>query len=240
MKPAKKSSPKLLPPDLYDFTDADKERMAQEAALGMVSPETQLLSRSVKAVDPKLIKTPMVQAVVSGLLTASGSQQAESKKKKVQRMLVGLAAPQIGEDWRIIVVDTKVTPDRKNGGRLECLINPEIIWRSQETEEGREGCFSAGPVWGLVRRPVAVKVRAFTPDGGRVERVFEGFTARIIQHEVDHLDGIRFPERIKSDKKRHWVHAEEIALYPENIRHWPRICTRKRWEAYKQSGSLTA
>lgn len=228
--PAKKSSPKLLPPDLYDLTDADKERAAQESALGMVSPEAPVLNRTAKEVDPKIIKTPLIQDVISRLLTAAGSQQASSKKRKVHRMLVGLAAPQIGESWRIVVVDTRVTPDRKNGGQLECLINPQIIWRSRESEEGREGCFSAGPVWGLVRRPLVVKVRAMTPDGEKVEHIFEGFTARIVQHEVDHLDGIRFPDRIKSDKKRHWVHAEEIPLYPENIHHWPRICTLARWQ----------
>lgn len=235
--PAKKSSPKLLPPDLYDLTDADKERMAQEAELGMVGPEAPVLSRIAQKVDPKLIGTPLIQDVVRRLLTAAGSQQASSKKQKVHRMLVGLAAPQIGKSWRIVVIDTKVTPDRKNSGQLECLINPEIVWRSRETEEGREGCFSAGPVWGLVRRPLVVKVKAFTPEGKKIDHIFEGFTARIIQHEIDHLDGIRFPDRIKSDKKRHWVHAEEISLYPENIQHWHRLCDQGRWESLK-SGKI--
>ncbi len=228
--PAKKSSPKLLPPDLYDLTNADKERMAQEVALGIVGPQAPILSRVAHKVDPKLVATPLIQDVVRRLLDAAGSQQASSKKLKVHRMLVGLAAPQIGESWRIVVVDTKVTPDRKNGGQLECLINPEIIWRSRESEEGREGCFSAGPVWGLVRRPLVAKVKALTPEGEKVEHIFEGFTARIVQHEIDHLDGLRFPDRIKTDKKRHWVHAEEIPLYPENIRHWPRLCSRERWQ----------
>ena len=89
-------------------------------------------------------------------------------------------------------------------------------------------------MWGLVRRAVAVKITAFTPEGEKIERVLEGFTARVVQHEVDHLHGIRFPERIRSDKKRHWVHAEEILLYPENIHNWPRLCSKDNWEAVKQ------
>ena len=231
---AKKSSPKLLPADNYDLTEADKKRADQERALGMVAPDAPILSRTIRAVDPKLIKTPLIQEVVSRLFLAAGSQQQSNRQGKARRMLVGLAAPQIGEDWRIAVVDTRVTPDRKNGGQLECFINPVIIWRSKETEEGREGCFSAGPVWGLVRRAVEVKITAFTPEGEKIERVLEGFTARVVQHEVDHLHGIRFPERIRSDKKRHWVHAEEILLYPENIHNWPRLCSKDNWEAVKQ------
>lgn len=132
----------------------------------------------------------------------------------------------------MVVVDTRVTREKKRAGRLECFINPEIIWRSRETDEWREGCFSAGPVWGLVRRPIAVKIRAYTPEGKQVERIFEGFTARIVQHEIDHLNGVRFPNHIKSDKKRHWVHAEEIAAYLENIHRWPRICSVDRWRDF--------
>jgi len=88
-------------------------------------------------------------------------------------------------------------------------------------------------VWGLVRRPVAVKIRAIDANGDVVERIFEGFQARIACHEIDHLDGIRFPERIKSDRKRHWVHTEEWPDYPEHIHHWSRLCSLDRWEKFK-------
>lgn len=233
---AKRLSPKLLPPDNYDPTEADIARAAEEEGLGMVRPTDPVLNKVAKVVDPKLIKTPLIQNVVKRLLVVAGGQQENSKQSGAKRMLVGLAAPQIGESWRIAIVDTNVTPDRKNAGQLECFINPEIVWHSRETEEGREGCFSAGSVWGLVRRPIAVKVRAFTSDGQKTERIFEGFTARIVQHEIDHMDGTRFPDRIKSDRKRHWVHAEEIPLYPENIHHWLRICTKERWTAFKTQG----
>lgn len=230
---AKNNLPKLLPPDDYRLTEADKVRAAQEEALGMVAPSSPVLDKVAQLIHPKLIGTPLVQDIVQRLFAAAGGQQRSDKSHKAVRMLVGLAAPQVGKSVRIVIVDTRITRDKKYAGRLECFINPEIVWRSRETEEGREGCFSAGPVWGLVRRPVAVKIRAFTPEGKRVERIFEGFTARIVQHEVDHLNGTRFPDRITNDKKRHWVHAEEIPLYPENIHHWPHICTKARWEAFK-------
>lgn len=226
---AKKQLSTLLPVDLYDLTIEDRRRFAEEQALGIVAPGHPVLVGQSAVIDPKLIKSALFQRMIQRLLLVAGSQQNHTHHEQVRRTLVGLAAPQIGEPWRMIAVDTQISLDRKKSGKLECFINPEIVWRSRETQEAREGCFSAGPVWGLVRRAVAVKIRAYSPNGQKVERIFEDFTARIVQHEIDHLDGIRFPERIRSDKKRHWVHAEEIAAYPELIHHWPRICSIKRW-----------
>lgn len=230
--PAKKNLPAFLPADLYGLTKADKKRFEEEMSLGMVSPQDPRLKQPSQPVDVMAISSTHIQSLVQRLLQAASGQQQGNVQNKERRMLVGLAAPQIGENLCIVVVDTKIKPDRKKPGALECFINPEIIWRSRETEEDREGCFSAGPVWGLVRRPIAVKIRAFTPEGRQIERVFEDFTARIVQHEVDHLQGIRFADRIKSDRKRHWVHTEEIPLYPDNLHHWPRLCSRERWEKF--------
>jgi peptide deformylase len=222
----------LLPADQYDLTDKDKNNFAYEATLGMAPPTDPILSRMAAYVPQRAIGTANLAAIITRLERAALGQRSVKKSDKPSRTLVGLAAPQIGESWRIILVDTRVRASRKSTGKLMCFINPETVWRSCETEEGREGCFSAGPVWGLVRRPVAVKIRAVTPTGEDVERIFEGFTARIVQHEMDHLDGVRFPDRIHSDRKRHWVHAEELAVYPKRIHRWKRICTRQRWEQY--------
>jgi peptide deformylase len=170
--PAKKNSPTLLPVDPYGLTDEDQARFAEEMRLGMTSPQNPILSEKALAVHPNKIKSARIKKVIERLLEVASSQQRGNQQNKQKRTLVGLAAPQIGESLRIIVVDTQITPARKKPGKLEVFINPEIIWRSRETEEAREGCFSAGPVWGLVRRPVAVKLRALTPEGRRTERVF--------------------------------------------------------------------
>ncbi|HSX35629.1 MAG TPA: peptide deformylase [Patescibacteria group bacterium] len=230
---AKSSFRPKLPIDLYALTALDIERYAGEQTLGMRPPIDPLLGRAIRPVAPQSIAESEVQSLIVRLIAVASGQQQSGMNIKTGRMLVGLAAPQVGEDWQIIVIDTKVRADRKKPGKLEAFINPEIIWRSRETEEAREGCFSAGPVWGLVRRSVAVKIRALSVEGKPVERIFEGFTARIVQHEIDHLHGVRFPDRIKSDKKRHWVHSEELADYPEHIHHWPRLCSVQRWEDFK-------
>jgi len=236
--PVKQDLPNLLPVDLYGLTNEDKTRFAEEMRLGMTSPQHAILSQKALAVHPNKIKSARIQQIIKRLLEVASSQQRGNRQRKQKRTLVGLAAPQIGEPVRIIVVDTQITQARKKSGKLEVFINPEIMWRSRETEEGREGCFSAGPVWGLVRRSVAVKLRALTPEGRHTERIFEDFTARIVQHERDHLDGIRFAERIKSAKKRHWVHTEELPDYPAHIDHWPRLCSLERWEALKAGKGL--
>jgi len=135
-----------------------------------------------------------------------------------------------------VLIDTTVGDDRKRYGELVCFINPTIIWRSRETQEGREGCFSAGPVWGLVRRPVAVKVHAYSYEGEEFTVILEGMSARIACHEIDHLEGIRFPDRIRSNRKRHWVHTEELSDYVKQITHWQHICTSEQWDLLKQEG----
>ncbi|HEV7455064.1 MAG TPA: peptide deformylase [Candidatus Saccharimonadales bacterium] len=227
----------LLAADDYSINEADHARFREEHDRGMLPAHHPSLSFAVPAVDPDMVTSDRIKKVIVRLQEVSEGQRRHSRKGVRRRTLVGLAAPQIGEPYRIIMVDTKVLESRKRYGKLECFVNPEIIWRTRETAEGREGCFSAGPVWGLVRRPLAVKIKALTADGSEIERIFEGFTARVVCHEIDHLDGIRFPERIKNDKKRHWVHTQELTDYPDLIHHWERFCTQKRWEAYKLTGS---
>ncbi len=219
------------------LSEEDKQRFADERALGMIAPDADILNRTASRVLKAEIQTPKIQKVVADLFAAAGGQIEAGRSDEHQgrtRRLVGLAAPQIGVPLRIIVIDTKVTPERKGDSRLECFINPRIVWRSRETAVGREGCFSAGPVWGLVRRSVYVKFSAWTSEGKKVEREFSGFTARIAQHEVDHLNGVRFPERIRTDRNRHWVHSEELLEYAKQPEGWSRTVTRAEWEALKR------
>jgi peptide deformylase len=227
----KNSSTNLLVNNHYEPTQRDMDRFADDARLGLLEPTAQLLREIAPAVQQPAISSSEIQQHIRTLLdTARGQRDSRYANQRKGRGMVGLAAPQVGIPYRIIVVDTQIGADRKKFGKLECFINPEIIWRSRETAEDREGCFSAGLVWGLVRRPVAIKVRAYTPQGVQRTWIFEGFTARIMQHEIDHLDGIRFPERIRSDKKRHWVHIDELETYIKKTKSWPRICSRQRWD----------
>ena len=99
----------------------------------------------------------------------------------------GLAAPQVGILRRcVIVVDGK-------GEMLE-LVNPEIISRSETVRDGLEGCLSVPGMWGMVERPMQVRVRAQDRSGRTFEAEGEGIVARCFCHEIDHLDGHLFTE----------------------------------------------
>jgi len=105
---------------------------------------------------------------------------------------VGLAAPQVGVGKRVIVVD--VSPVEKESAPV-ALVNPEIV-ESMGMEEGTEGCLSLPGVEGVVPRAEFVLVKGLDEQGRPVQFPARGFLARALQHEIDHLDGILFIDRI--------------------------------------------
>lgn len=109
---------------------------------------------------------------------------------------VGLAAPQIGIAKRAFVVDVRPKP----GAGLLVLFNPEIV-SAIEPKTGREGCLSIPDFTAKVRRPQNIVVRGTNPQGESVVIHSEGFEAVCIQHEIDHLDGILFLDRVASLKR---------------------------------------
>lgn len=116
---------------------------------------------------------------------------------------VGLAAPQVGVGLRLGVIDP--------GGDPEVLINPRIVDRDEQELLADEGCLSV-PGWrGPVSRASAIKVATDTVTGETVERSYSGFAARVVQHEVDHLDGVLFPRRMSPEAELYSVDADAVA-----------------------------
>jgi peptide deformylase len=113
---------------------------------------------------------------------------------------IGLAAVQIGVPRRVIVMDLS----RGEGEREpRYFVNPEIIWRSEETQPYEEGCLSVPEIYEEVERPARVKVRYQNYQGETVEEDAEGVFAVCIQHEMDHLEGVLFLDhlsRLKRDR----------------------------------------
>lgn len=108
---------------------------------------------------------------------------------------VGLAAPQVGESIRVLVAEYE--------DEAVALVNPEIIKRSEDEELGTEGCLSIpGYVGDDVARSLAVTVKARDPRGKEIRIKAEGWFARILQHEIDHLDGVLYTDRIPANKVR--------------------------------------
>ena len=115
---------------------------------------------------------------------------------------VGLAAPQVGVLRRAVIVDT--------GEKILELINPQILETSGE-QDGLEGCLSIPGRYGLVKRPMHVRVRAQDRDGNWYEADGEGLIARAFCHETEHLDGILYPQRAHK-----MLTNEELEAYYED------------------------
>ncbi len=111
----------------------------------------------------------------------------------------GLAAPQIGVSVRVVIFGVKSNPRYPGIEEVPdtVLINPEIVPLGDELEEGWEGCLSVPGMRGWVPRWRRLRYTGFDQRGNLFEREVEGFHARVVQHECDHLDGILYPMRIR-------------------------------------------
>lgn len=131
---------------------------------------------------------------------------------------IGLAAPQVFQPLRIVVLGVPdADPEDEETPPLTLLFNPQFTAMSEEKMDGWEGCLSIPRIRGIVPRSASVRVEGFDGEGREVEFAAEGFFARILQHEIDHLDGILFPDRMDDlqtltyleEYRRYWLEPEE-------------------------------
>lgn len=106
---------------------------------------------------------------------------------------VGLAAPQVGVSKRVLVVDLR--RDDEPDARV-ALVNPRVVWESDEREKQPEGCLSIPGIEEVVERPWAVRIEGFDPQGEPVSIETDELFGRALQHEIDHLDGILILDRV--------------------------------------------
>lgn len=112
----------------------------------------------------------------------------------------GLAAPQIGVSLRVVVFEVRRNARYPDAEEVPytVLVNPELSFPDADTEDGWEGCLSVPGLRGLVPRYRRLRYRGHAANGLPIDRTVEGFHARVVQHEVDHLDGILYPMRLRS------------------------------------------
>lgn len=125
---------------------------------------------------------------------------------------VGLAAPQIGELLCLAVIETPPKEDKDgndipNSRELFVIVNPEIVWFSHTLVDGIEGCLSIPGYLGEVTRYETVRVKAQDRHGKPVKYMLKGWASRIFQHEIDHLNGILYTDKLTSPKN-FWAEAE--------------------------------
>jgi peptide deformylase len=113
---------------------------------------------------------------------------------------IGLAAPQVGVSRRVIVVDLRDSDEDEVGPIA--LINPQVTESGRKTDRSPEGCLSIPGMEEVVERPESVTVEGLTPEGEGVTLEVSGLLSRALQHEIDHLDGILFIDRLSPLKRR--------------------------------------
>ena len=151
----------------------------------------------LKMGDPRLLRvakpvtqfgTPELQALIADMFETMAAVNG-----------AGLAAPQIGVDLRLVIFGYTKNPRYPDAPPVPptVLINPEIEVLEGGRTEGWEGCLSVPGLRGVVERDERIRYRGFDAQGAAIDRVAEGFHARVVQHECDHLDGILYPMRVR-------------------------------------------
>jgi peptide deformylase len=168
-----------------------------------------VLRARASAIDPSDIKSVRIQQLIDDMFETMKEYNG-----------VGLAAPQVHEGLRLFVAgfasrpeDDEEDDDAARVPRM-VLINPEITPISAETEDDWEGCLSIPEIRGRVPRAREIEVKAYDRRGRRISIHARGFTARVIQHETDHLDGVLFLDRMRS--------LDTLTYLDEFSRYWSR------------------
>jgi peptide deformylase len=147
--------------------------------------------------DPRLLE-------IAKPVTAFGTPELEILLRDMRDTMhdlngAGLAAPQIGVGLRVVIFGMEANPRYPDAAPVPytVLINPELTPLGEEMEEGWEGCLSVPGMRGLVPRYKRLRYTGVDAAGRPIDRTVDDFHARVVQHEVDHLDGILYPRRIR-------------------------------------------
>lgn len=192
-------------------------------------PDNTLLYTKAKVVSKTDLKNKWFLNIIRKMKEVAGVNQHGDMSRPI---MVGLAAPQIGYPYQIIFVDISAKIQRgKSYGENIFMVNPVVKKYSKERLKGREGCYSTKlsecDVRGMVNRSTKVLVEYMTIAGDVVTQEFSGFTAVIIQHEVDHVNGKVFVHRITNKNDLHIVFPTEYKKYKKECMTWARTLDPK-------------
>jgi peptide deformylase len=157
-----------------------------------------VLREKARALDKSELKSPAVQHFIDSMIDTMHEYSG-----------VGLAAPQVHESLRVFVA--MLNADDNGEGDATVFVNPEITVKGDQTVEGWEGCLSIPDIRGRVPRAQHVVVTALDRHGKRFELEVKDFSARVVQHENDHLDGVLFFDRMKTMESLTFL--EEFSRY---------------------------
>jgi peptide deformylase len=155
--------------------------MALRHIIVLPDPKLRLVSRKIERIDAPLKR--LIDDMIETMHEAPG---------------VGLAGIQVAEPIRLVVVDVARKEEPPNP---QVFVNPEIVWSSEERSTYEEGCLSIPEYYAEVERPASIRARYLDRDGEAREILAEGLLATVLQHEIDHLDGVLFIDHISKLKR---------------------------------------
>ena len=170
-----------------------------------------VLRAKAKPIDPNDIKSPRIQQLIDDMFETMQEYQG-----------VGLAAPQVHQGLRLFVAGFPPRPRRDDDDEddedmsvpLMAIINPEITILTDDVVDDWEGCLSIPDIRGRVPRAREIEVKAYDRKGRRISMLARNFTARVIQHETDHLEGVLFFDRMEG--------FETLTFLDEFGKYWSR------------------
>ena len=160
-----------------------------------------VLRQIARKVDPSEIKSPAFQKLVDDLIETMREYEG-----------IGLAAPQVHEGVRLAIIGIEDGRGDDSSIRILPVVNPVITPVGTQTAEGWEGCLSLPKLRGRVVRPDRIQVKALDRRGSKIEIDREGYPARVAQHEIDHLEGVLFIDRMKT--------LETLTFLDEYSKYW--------------------
>lgn len=161
--------------------------MKKENIITLPHPSLRQRSKRVGVISPEILK--LIENMKDAVL--------DWDKSRPHEITVALAAVQVNELYRVVIMRDSIS--HKDKATYTTFINPEITKYEGEEVLDYEGCLSIKDVYGMVPRANKIRIKAIDLEGNEVRMKIEGYYARILQHEVDHTNGIVFIDRIKED-----------------------------------------
>lgn len=194
---------------------------AMTSDLTILEPKDAQLRRSAAVVTRAQLRTKTMQETIERLLDfVYGHNNKGDDHERAHPMTVGLSAPQVGINRRMSVVDLAIGSKLFND--IHVLINPVIISHGKATADYREGCINLPRIWGSVKRYKNVTVQALDRSGNILTLGLTGWPAALLQHEIDHLDGRLFIDRLEDPAHAHFIDSEHFKEYnKKTAANWP-------------------
>ncbi len=187
--------------------------------LEALDPKDPLLRKICQQVSRQELKTKKFQEIVESVLDFTYEKSNKGPQRdRNKHTTVGLSANQVGVDKQISVVDLAI--GKKEITDMHIIINPAITWKSKTKTNRCEGCVNLPHIWGYVERSARVRVKAMDRSGNLIQIDAKGWPAILLQHEIDHLNGYLFIDKLPDPKKALLVKEGEFKTFNKEKKNW--------------------